>query len=226
MESYLQHLEVIRTQEQALPWHRRTTTFGDAEGMAQVLVPSQTNGHDCGVYVCCMADLLEREQDIRQIRPPLIRLARQQLYQSMIHSAAHPLIAEDAGEERRTTEEVADQTTLVPPSQTVATPPILLLGMVYTKAALMNSKRQLTRDGIRCRALEYTEHVKVHTIDVTHNADQAEEGRHISHDFAKPGVLGEMDARWKGKVFKHITHRALGMPNDGMRRCTQSRCRY
>ena len=36
MESYLQHLEVIRTQEQALPWHRRTTTFDDSEGAAQV----------------------------------------------------------------------------------------------------------------------------------------------------------------------------------------------
>ena len=27
MESYLQQLEVTRTQEQALPWHRRTTTY-------------------------------------------------------------------------------------------------------------------------------------------------------------------------------------------------------
>ena len=130
MEIYLQHLEVIRTQEQALPWHRRTTTFDDREGADQVCVPHQTNGNDCGVYVCCMADLLEREQDIRQIRPSHIRLARQQLYQSMIHSTAQQLIAEDAGVERQYTEEGADQTKLDNPSQTVDTPPILLLGMV------------------------------------------------------------------------------------------------
>ena len=119
MESYLQHLEAIRTQEQAPPWHRRTTTFDTPEGRAQVRVPRQTNGNDCGVYVCCMADLLEREQDILQIRPSHIRLARQQLYQSMIHSAAQQLIAEDAGVERQFTEEVADHTNLYNPSQTV-----------------------------------------------------------------------------------------------------------
>jgi hypothetical protein len=122
----------------------------------------------------------------------------------MIHSTAQQLIAEDAGVERQYTEEGADQTNLDNPIQTAATSPILLLGMVYTRSELMNSKRQLTRDGIRCRALEHTEQVKVYTIDVTHNVDQAEEGRHISHDFARPGVPSEMDTCWSGKVFEHI----------------------
>ena len=51
-----------------------------------------------------MADLLEREQDIRQVSPALIPQARLQLYQSMIHSVALPLIAENAGTERMITE--------------------------------------------------------------------------------------------------------------------------
>ena len=37
--------------------------------------------------------------------PPLIRQAQQQLYQSMLHSVAHLLIAEDTGVERPSTEE-------------------------------------------------------------------------------------------------------------------------
>ena len=80
------------------------------EDRAQILVPRQTNGHDCGVYLCCMADLLERDQDILQICPPNIRQARQQLYQSMIHAVALPLIAQDAGVERPITEDPADRT--------------------------------------------------------------------------------------------------------------------
>ena len=114
----------------------------------------------------------------------------------MIHSTAQQLIAEEAGVEREVTEEVANHTTQDDSRQTADTKPILLLGMVYTKSELMNSKRQLTRDGIRCRALEHTEQVRAYTIDVTHNAGQAEEGRHISHDFARPRVLSEMDAHW------------------------------
>ena len=38
LESYLQQLEIVRTQEQALPWHRRTTTFSDVESPAQIPV--------------------------------------------------------------------------------------------------------------------------------------------------------------------------------------------
>jgi len=80
----------------------------------------------------------------------------------------------------------------------------LLLGMVYTKSSLLNSKLQLTRDGIRCRVLEHTERVPVYTIDVGHTVDQAVDGRHIQQDFTKYSVLGEMDRRWSGKIFKHV----------------------
>ena len=52
----------------------------------------------------------------------------------------------------------------------------LLIGMVYTKSSLLNSKLQLTRDGIRCRVLKHTEHVTVYTIDIGHKVDQAEDG--------------------------------------------------
>ena len=72
----------------------------------------------------------------------------------------------------------------------------LLLGMVYTRTSLMHCKRQLTRDGIRCRAFEHTEQETVFTIDNTHNDDQGEEGRHIRHDFTNPGVFGCMDRQW------------------------------
>ena len=68
----------------------------------------------------------------------------------------------------------------------------------------MSSKLQLTRGGIRCRALERTEHVSAYTIDTTHSVNQAEDGRHINQDFAKPGVLGEMDVRWPGRVFNQV----------------------
>ena len=67
LETYLQKLEEVRTQTQANPWNRRTTTFGAAQYMTSVQVPRQDNGNDCGVYLCSMADLLEREQDILQV---------------------------------------------------------------------------------------------------------------------------------------------------------------
>jgi hypothetical protein len=100
LETYLHKLEVVRTRTQADSWNRRTTTFGAAQCRSSVQVPRQNNGNDCGVYLCSIADLLEREQDIRQINPTLIPQARQQLYLSMIHSVALPLIAENAGTER------------------------------------------------------------------------------------------------------------------------------
>jgi hypothetical protein len=97
LDSYLRKLEEIRTQELAGSWQWRTTTFGRPRSGSQVCVPKQTNGNDCGVYVCCIADLLEREQDITLIRPTHILHARRQLLQSMVHQSAIPLIAEDAG---------------------------------------------------------------------------------------------------------------------------------
>jgi hypothetical protein len=81
---------------------------------------------------------------------------------------------------------------------------VLVLGMVYTASSLLKSKLQLTRDGIRCRALERKEQVSVYTIDVGHDANKAEEGRHICHDFANVGLLEKMDRLWTGKSFKHI----------------------
>jgi Ulp1 family protease len=97
LETYLQKLEEIRTQKQAGPWQRRTTTLGPTRTRFQVRVPCQTNSNYCGVYICSIADLLEREQDILLIRPALISQARRQLSQSMVYEAALPLIADDAG---------------------------------------------------------------------------------------------------------------------------------
>ena len=80
----------------------------------------------------------------------------------------------------------------------------LLLGMVYTRLSLMKCKRQLTRDGIRCRAFEQSELSKVFSIDNTHTIDQGEDGRHICQNFTKPSVLGRMDSQWAGLVFRHV----------------------
>ena len=68
----------------------------------------------------------------------------------------------------------------------------------------MHCKRQLTRDGIRCRAFEQTEQEAVFTIDKNHHVRQGEEGRHICHDFTQPGVLRCMDRQWSGQVFRHV----------------------
>ena len=68
----------------------------------------------------------------------------------------------------------------------------------------MLCKRQLTRDGIRCRAFERTEQETVFTIDKNHNVDKGEEGRHICHDFGNHGVLRCMDRQWSGQVFQHV----------------------
>ena len=93
LETYLRKLEEVRTQELAGSWQWRTTTFGLPRSGSQVRVPNQTNGNDCGVYVCSIADLLEREQDILRIRPAHILQGRRQLFQSMVYQAAMPLIA-------------------------------------------------------------------------------------------------------------------------------------
>lgn len=80
----------------------------------------------------------------------------------------------------------------------------LLLGMVYTADSYMRSKLQLTRDGIRCRALERSEQVAVYTIDVGHDVSQAQHGRYICYDFANIGLLGKMDEQWIGLTFRYI----------------------
>jgi hypothetical protein len=92
----------------------------------------------------------------------------------------------------------------LPETQSKAQSAALLPGMVFTSPSLMKSKLQLTRDRIRCRALECTEQVVVYTIDVGYDVSQAGHGRHICHDFANIGLLGKMDGQWTGRTFIYI----------------------
>jgi hypothetical protein len=52
--------------------------------------------------------------------------------------------------------------------------------------------------------MENTEHICTYTIDVSHEEDKAETGKHICHDFTKYGVLGKMDEAWAGQSFKYV----------------------
>ena len=78
---YLTQYEIECTGHDGRPWALRPTIHPDSATSldSQVRVPRQTNGNDCGVFVCMLADLLDRQQDLMQYRMPDTNIVRAQI---------------------------------------------------------------------------------------------------------------------------------------------------
>ena len=90
---YLQQYEQELTGCKPSPWkivYSQHMIISRASDMRSI--PRQLNGSDCGVYVCAMADCLERGVDIMNITPGCIAMARVTLRQSLTEKTAHELI--------------------------------------------------------------------------------------------------------------------------------------
>ena len=92
---YLTQYEIECTGQGGLPWAIRSTIHPESATSldSQVRVPRQTNGNDCGVFVCMFADLLDRHQDLMQYRTPDTPAVRAQIRCSLQDKVALSLTA-------------------------------------------------------------------------------------------------------------------------------------